>query len=117
MSAPRKTKKVWVGEARVTFTDPERTLLDGLMMPLDDPKEPPRQGTVMKLLRARLQEARKQLGVPWEVIERDYLLSWILAGISRVGPLRDTLVFKGGTALKKSGFSSGSPQKTGTLTP
>lgn len=27
------TEKAWVGEARVTFTDPERTLLDGLMMP------------------------------------------------------------------------------------
>lgn len=27
------TEKVWVGEARVTVTDPERTLLDGLSMP------------------------------------------------------------------------------------
>lgn len=27
------TEKVWVGDARVTITDPERTLLDGLMMP------------------------------------------------------------------------------------
>jgi len=27
------TRKVWVGDARVTVTDPERTLLDGLMMP------------------------------------------------------------------------------------
>jgi len=27
------TKKVWVGEARVTITDPERTLIDGLLMP------------------------------------------------------------------------------------
>jgi len=27
------TEKVWVGEARVTITDPERTLLDGLSMP------------------------------------------------------------------------------------
>ena len=27
------TQKVWVGDARVTITDPERTLLDGLMMP------------------------------------------------------------------------------------
>lgn len=27
------TKNIWVGEARVTITDPERTLLDGLMMP------------------------------------------------------------------------------------
>lgn len=26
-------QKIWVGEARVTITDPERTLLDGLMMP------------------------------------------------------------------------------------
>lgn len=27
----------------------------------------------MKPLRLRLQEARKTLGVPWEVLERDYL--------------------------------------------
>lgn len=27
------TEKVWIGEARVTFTDSERTLLDGLSMP------------------------------------------------------------------------------------
>jgi len=58
----------------------------------------------MKPLRIRLQEERKRLGLPWEVIERDYLLSWILAGISRVDALRETLVFKGGTALKKCYF-------------
>jgi predicted transcriptional regulator of viral defense system len=27
------TERVWIGEARVTITDPERTLLDGLSMP------------------------------------------------------------------------------------
>ena len=27
------TQKVWLGEARITITDPERTLLDGLMKP------------------------------------------------------------------------------------
>ena len=27
------TEKIWVGDARVTITDPERTLLDGLSMP------------------------------------------------------------------------------------
>jgi len=27
------TEKVWVGEARITVTDPERTLIDGLTMP------------------------------------------------------------------------------------
>jgi len=47
----------------------------------------------MKSLRIRLQEARQEPGLPWEVLERDYLLSWILAGISRVDALRETLVF------------------------
>ena len=58
----------------------------------------------MKPLRTRLQEARKRLGIPWEVLKRDYILSWILAGISQVGALENTLVFKGGTALKKCYF-------------
>ena len=44
------------------------------------------------------------MGVQWDVLERDYLLSWILAGIGEVPALRDTLVFKGGTALKKCYF-------------
>ena len=58
----------------------------------------------MRPLRTRLQEARQQLGMPWEVLERDYLLSWILAGIDQVPALRDTLIFKGGTALRKCYF-------------
>ncbi len=58
----------------------------------------------MKPLRQRLQEARKRHGLPWEALERDYLLSWLLAGIEQVDLLRDTLVFKGGTALKKCYF-------------
>ncbi len=37
-------------------------------------------------------------------MERDYLLSFILAGIAGVKELNDTLVFKGGTALKKCYF-------------
>jgi predicted nucleotidyltransferase component of viral defense system len=58
----------------------------------------------MRPLRGRLEEARVRLGVPWEVLERDYLLSWILAGIGRVPELRGALIFKGGTALKKCYF-------------
>jgi predicted nucleotidyltransferase component of viral defense system len=58
----------------------------------------------MKPLRTRLQEARRRLGLPWEVLERDYLLSWVLVGIGQVDSLRKTLVFKGGTALKKCYF-------------
>ena len=58
----------------------------------------------MRPLHVRLQEARRRSDLPWEVLERDYLLSWLLAGIGRVSALRDTLVFKGGTALKKCYF-------------
>jgi predicted nucleotidyltransferase component of viral defense system len=58
----------------------------------------------LKPLRTRLQEARRDSGLPWEVLERDYLLSWILAGIDKVPALGDALVFKGGTALKKCYF-------------
>ncbi|NQT89044.1 nucleotidyl transferase AbiEii/AbiGii toxin family protein [bacterium] len=58
----------------------------------------------MKPLRTRLQETRKRLGTPWEVLERDYVLLWILAGMAEVDVLRETLVFKGGTALRKCYF-------------
>ena len=38
--------------------------------------------------------------IPEAVLERDYCLAWFLVGLSR-SPLRDILVFKGGTALKR----------------
>jgi len=55
-------------------------------------------------LRNRLSEARKCLKLPWEALERDYLLSWILASIAQTETLKETLVFKEGTALKKCYF-------------
>jgi predicted nucleotidyltransferase component of viral defense system len=55
-------------------------------------------------LRARLEKARRDSGLPWEVLERDYLLSWVLAGIGASASLGEVLVFKGGTALKKCYF-------------
>jgi hypothetical protein len=58
----------------------------------------------MKPLRTRLQKAHKHLRLPWEALERDYVLSWMLAGVAKVDSLRETLVFKGGTALKKCHF-------------
>ena len=42
--------------------------------------------------------------IPEAVLERDYCLSWFLVGLSR-NPLRDRLLFKGGTALKKCYFA------------
>ena len=55
-------------------------------------------------LYTRLQEAQQRLDLRWHALERDYLQSWVLAGITQVPVLRDTLVFKGGTALRKCYF-------------
>lgn len=37
-------------------------------------------------------------------IEKDYVLSWVLFAISKNEMLNKTLVFKGGTVLKKAYF-------------
>jgi len=58
----------------------------------------------MKPLRKRLQEVRENTGLLWEIIERDYILSWVLAGIGANEKLQNGLIFKGGTALKKCYF-------------
>ena len=58
----------------------------------------------MRPLRQRLRAASQRAGRPVGVIELDYLQSWILAAISRVPALDNSLVFKGGTALKKCYF-------------
>lgn len=58
----------------------------------------------MKPLRKRLEEARNNTKLPWEIIERDYILSWILAGIASDEEFQNGLIFKGGTALKKCYF-------------
>lgn len=55
----------------------------------------------MKNLRQRLQESRSHMGLPWEALERDYVLSWVLAGLASQEELKTTLVFKGGTCLRK----------------
>jgi len=55
-------------------------------------------------LKARLQYYKNLHGVSWEIIEQDYVLSWILAGICQIEPLKTSLVFKGGTCLRKCYF-------------
>lgn len=42
--------------------------------------------------------------IPESVLERDYCIAWFLVGLSRA-PLRDRIVFKGGTALRRCHFS------------
>jgi predicted nucleotidyltransferase component of viral defense system len=56
----------------------------------------------LSLLSNRLAEQGRRR-IPEAILERDYCLSWFLAGLSR-SPLRDRLAFKGGTALKKCYF-------------
>ena len=49
----------------------------------------------MEPLRSRLEEVRQRLSIRWEVLERDYLLSWVLAvtlrEIGRVEELSSSL--------------------------
>lgn len=51
-----------------------------------------------------LQIKARKLGVRDQQIEKDYILSWILQGIAEHGRLSGTIVFKGGTVLKKVYF-------------
>ncbi len=58
----------------------------------------------MKPLRARLRAATSRRQTSQMIIEKDYALSYLLAGIAAQPSLSETLVFKGGTALKKLYF-------------
>lgn len=58
----------------------------------------------IKPLQDRLQAESARAGVDPEVVERDYVMSWILAGIASVRSLKETLVLNGGSALRKSYF-------------
>ncbi|MHB0981076.1 MAG: nucleotidyl transferase AbiEii/AbiGii toxin family protein [Thermoleophilia bacterium] len=56
-------------------------------------------------LRERLRREAERLGVPLDVVELDYALSYVLTAIAANEDLRNSLVFKGGTALHKAYFS------------
>lgn len=58
----------------------------------------------MKLLRLKIQNECDLKRTRMDVIEKDYALSYILAGIATQSQLNQSLVFKGGTALKKIFF-------------
>lgn len=42
--------------------------------------------------------------IPEHILERDYCIAWFLTGLGRT-PLREKLVFKGGTALRRCHFA------------
>ena len=51
-----------------------------------------------------IQQKARAEGVRDQQIEKDYILSWLLKGISQHGELSNSIVFKGGTVLKKVYF-------------
>lgn len=51
--------------------------------------------------RGALQVRAQEWGLTEEVVEKDYVLGWLLSGIGAHPALRDSWVFKGGTCLKK----------------
>jgi predicted nucleotidyltransferase component of viral defense system len=58
----------------------------------------------MTSLQIRLKKYAEENKIRFDVIEQDYLLSWILFGIATHPILSKVLIFKGGTALKKCYF-------------
>jgi predicted nucleotidyltransferase component of viral defense system len=51
-----------------------------------------------------IQQKANAVGVRDQQIEKDYILSWILFGISKHEQLLKAIVFKGGTVLQKVYF-------------
>lgn len=60
----------------------------------------------MSSIEKEIRERAKIQGVPQGTLEKDFALSYILAGMSQHPVLNKTLVFKGGTALKKCYFGN-----------
>lgn len=56
--------------------------------------------------RREILETATRMGLNPHVVEKDYMLGWILAGIDAHPVLRETWVFKGGTCLKKCFFET-----------
>ena len=53
-----------------------------------------------------IQQKARKIGVRDQQIEKDYILSWILFGISKHEQLSKAIAFKGGTVLKKVYFEN-----------
>lgn len=55
---------------------------------------------------SEIMEAANETGLNPYVIEKDYVIGWVLAGIYNHPDIRDAWVFKGGTCLKKCFFET-----------
>ncbi|MEI6769750.1 MAG: nucleotidyl transferase AbiEii/AbiGii toxin family protein, partial [Betaproteobacteria bacterium] len=53
-----------------------------------------------------ISEMARELSLDLHVVEKDYVLGWLLAGIAANADLSENWVFKGGTCLKKCYFET-----------
>ena len=58
------------------------------------------------IARREIIDAATALSLLPQVVEKDYVLGWVLAGINRHPALAETWIFKGGTCLKKCSFET-----------
>ncbi len=63
-----------------------------------------REYMTQKNLRQEFENYIESTRAKWNIVEQDYVLSWVLWGISQVSKSKSHLLFKGGTALKKCYF-------------
>lgn len=56
--------------------------------------------------RLEVMDFSRELGISANIIEKDYVIGWVLAGISRHPELGTSWIFKGGTCLKKCFFET-----------
>ena len=64
-----------------------------------------------------IQQKAREVGVRDQQIEKDYILSWILKGVSQHDQLSKIIVFKGGTVLKKIYFPEANIGKKSNFLP
>lgn len=64
------------------------------------------QGNESMIGRQEILEFAREVGLDSNVVEKDYVLGWMLAGIGQHPRTRDAWVFKGGTCLKKCYFET-----------
>lgn len=65
-----------------------------------------RKRAALMIDRAELLQLAENLGLQPQVVEKDYVLGWLLAGIRANAQLGNHWVFKGGTCLKKFYFET-----------
>jgi predicted nucleotidyltransferase component of viral defense system len=51
-------------------------------------------------------ERAREWGLRPEIVEKDYVLGWLVVGIANHQEIRETWVFKGGTCIKKCYFET-----------